>query len=159
MLDKKLQALFEPTVIGLGYELIGVERLSRGRQGTIVRLYLDVENEEGITLDDCSKVSYHVSGILDVEDPVAGDYVLEVSSPGLDRPLYTLAHFVRFIGRKINVKLSYPLEESNRRTFNNAMLRSVEDDTVTINLDGEEFVLPFNAIDKARLVPVVLKDK
>ncbi|MDH5614342.1 MAG: ribosome maturation factor RimP, partial [Gammaproteobacteria bacterium] len=89
----QFRALFEPAITAMGYELVGVEYLRQGKQG-LLRIYIDSEN--GITVDDCGKVSHQVSGILEVEDPIRENYVLEVSSPGLDRPLYTAEHFVRF---------------------------------------------------------------
>ena len=147
MLDTVLQRLLMPGVTALGYELWGVERLPQ-RRGTLVRVYLD--KPQGITIADCEQVSYQVSGILDVESLIAGEYTLEVSSPGEDRPLFTLAHFQRFIGSKAHVRLSTPLQ--GRRNFT-GILKKVEENKVFL-LEGEiEYSLPYHQIEKARLEP------
>ena len=85
--EQKIEALLEPTIEALGFELWGLEYLSQGRH-TLLRLYIDGEN--GVTVDNCAEVSRHVSGVLDVEDPITGEYTLEVSSPGVDRLLFRL---------------------------------------------------------------------
>lgn len=148
MLDVKLQELLAPVVTALGYELWGIERLSQGRRTLLLRVYID--NPKGITLDDCEQVSYQLSGVLDVEDPIAGRYTLEVSSPGLDRPLFTLEHFKRFIGHQVKVKVVPPLQA--RQNFV-GILQKVEDLNVIILVDGLEYHLPYPQIAKARLVP------
>ncbi|MEN9461286.1 MAG: ribosome maturation factor RimP, partial [Pseudomonadota bacterium] len=107
MLDTALQQLFEPAVTALGYELVGVERLSFGRRGALLRVYID--SPTGITVDDCGRVSHQISGILDVEEPIKSDYTLEVSSPGLDRPLFALEHYVRFVGKEVSLRLHRPI--------------------------------------------------
>ncbi|EQA04059.1 hypothetical protein HPSMNH_0186, partial [Glaesserella parasuis MN-H] len=99
-LEQKLQELVADPIDAMGFELVGVECQRAGRFST-VRLYIDKEG--GVTIDDCSDVSRQVSAIFDVEDPIADKYNLEVSSPGLDRPLFTLAHYQRFVGREIVV--------------------------------------------------------
>lgn len=148
MQDVKLQELLVPVVTALGYELLGIERLSQGQRTSIVRIYID--SPQGITLDDCERVSYQVSGVLDVENPITGSYTLEVSSPGIDRPLFTLEHFKRFIGHKIKIRLTHPVQ--TRRHFT-GILQKVEELNVTIVVDGIEYNLPYHQIDKARLVP------
>jgi len=146
-----LEALFGPTLEAMGYELVGVEYQGGGRGG-LLRLYIDAE--QGITLDDCARVSHQVSGLLDVEDPVPGQYRLEVSSPGLDRPLFRLEHYARFIGRKVRLRLREPRGE--RRKFEGVIER-VEDSQVVIRREEEpvELVLDVADIDKANLVPQV----
>ena len=99
----QLTALVQSAVDALGYELVGVEYLSRPTAGHLLRIYID--REGGIGLADCEKVSHQVSGVLDVEDPIRGGYALEVSSPGLDRPLFEKAHFERFVGEVARIKL------------------------------------------------------
>lgn len=148
MLDNQLQQLLIPTVTGLGYELVGVERLSQGGHKTLLRVYIDQPN--GISLSDCQRVSYQVSGILDVQEPIQEHYTLEVSSPGLDRPLFTLDHFRRFIGHKVKVRLSQPKE--GRRHFT-GLLQTVKDRNVIVVADKTEYNLPYDKIDKAHLVP------
>ncbi|WP_455220355.1 ribosome maturation factor RimP [Kaarinaea lacus] len=144
-----IQALIEPALTALGYELVGAEYLSQGRH-SLLRIYID--RESGITLDDCERVSHQVSGILDVEDVIHGQYSLEVSSPGLDRPLFTLNHFKRFIGKQAKIKLAAPID--GRRKFN-GVIRAVDDNRVVLEMDAEEIELPFNAIEKANLVPEI----
>jgi ribosome maturation factor RimP len=142
---ERLISLIEPAVTGLGYEFVGVEFDGRQR---ILRIYID--RVGGITLDDCSKVSYQVSGVLDVEDPIPGRYQLEVSSPGLDRPLFALAHFERFKGEMARVQLASPLE--GRRKFK-ARLLGVDGDCILLQ-EGETVLrVPYQSIEKARLAP------
>lgn len=142
-----LWELVEPVVTGLDYELVDIEYLSQDRIN-ILRVYIDHEN--GITVDDCGKVSLQLSALFDVEEPVRGRYNLEVSSPGIDRPLRKISDFERFAGNVIKVKMAMPVE--NRRNFKGTLL-GVEADRVKIEVDGEEFELPVTAIDKARIVP------
>ncbi|MDD5036536.1 MAG: ribosome maturation factor RimP [Methylococcaceae bacterium] len=141
----KLTRLVEPVVTGMGYELVGIEFDSHQR---ILRVYIDCER--GIVLDDCSKVSHQLSGLLDVEDPIPGKYQLEISSPGMDRPLFTLAHFERFKGVLVRLQLLRPID--GRRRFK-ARLLGVEGGRVLLQ-DGEnQFEIPFESIDKARIAP------
>jgi ribosome maturation factor RimP len=143
--QERLIDLIEPVAAGLGYELVGVEFDGRQR---VLRVYID--HPDGITLDDCSKVSYQVSGVLDVEDPIPGHYQLEISSPGLDRPLFALAHFERFKGEMVRLHLARAIE--GRRKFK-ARLLGVEGEAVLLQ-DGETtFRIPYESIEKARLAP------
>ncbi len=146
---RALEALLEPAVSRLGYELVGVELHGRGR-GLVLRLYID--REGGVSLDDCQRVSRQVSGLLDVEDPIPGPYTLEVSSPGLDRPLFKEAHFRRFAGRKVRIRTDVPLE--GRRNFR-GVLRGVRGGEVIVEVDGTEYALPMERIEQARLVPAL----
>ena len=142
---EKLIALLEPAVATLGYELVELEFRAPGRGG-LVRVYIDAE--QGVTLDDCEKVSHYVNGILDVEDLVTGEYNLEVSSPGLDRPLRTLRHYADFVGEQVKVQLAVPLD--GRRRFTGKLLK-VENEKILVDVDGQEFLLPLENIEKARL--------
>lgn len=141
----RLTQLIEPIVAQLGYELVGIEFDGRSR---VLRVYID--RAEGIIVDDCSRVSYQVSGMLDVEDPIPGQYQLEVSSPGLDRPLFTLSHFERFIGAIASIRLRMPVD--NRRRVKGRLV-GVEGDDILVEEDAGTLRLPFGAIDRARLVP------
>jgi ribosome maturation factor RimP len=141
----RLTQLIEPIVAQLGYELVGIEFDGRSR---VLRVYID--RAEGIVVDDCSRVSYQVSGMLDVEDPIPGQYQLEVSSPGLDRPLFTLSHFERFIGSIASIRLRMPVD--NRRRVKGRLV-GVEGDDILVEEDAGTLRLPFGAIDRARLVP------
>lgn len=145
--DQQLQALVAPAVTALGFELWGVEYITRGRE-VLLRVYID--HEEGVDIDDCAAVSRQVSALLDVEDPIQGEYVLEVSSPGMDRPLFTLDQFVRFSGEQVKVKLRAPFE--GRRNFSGRLV-GVEGDEVVLVVGDEEYLLPIELIDKAHVVP------
>lgn len=144
-----LQQLIEPGITALGYELVGVEYTTQGR-GSVLRVYID--SAQGISAEDCQRVSHQVSGVLDVEDPIRGAFTLEVSSPGLDRPLFTAQHFVRFTGSRARIRLKQPLD--GRRNFS-GILRGVQGEQVLIEDAGEEFILCLANIDKARLAPDV----
>ena len=126
--------------------LLGIEFISAG-QHSVLRLFIDHEN--GIDVDDCAEVSRQVGALLDVEDPISTEYSLEVSSPGLDRPLFTLAQYQAVIGETVNVKLSIPL--NGRRKFK-GILETIENDSLIVMLDGEEYELVISNIDKGNLV-------
>jgi len=143
----EIQKLIEPTIERLGYELTDLEVRLSG-QGGLLRLTID--KPEGIDLDDCEKVSHAVSALLDVEDPVPGNYSLEVSSPGLDRKLTKVEHFQRFEGETLKVTMRFPIE--GRRRFR-GILKSSDDENIVVEVDGESHSLPLTMIDTARLVP------
>ena len=145
-LEQNLQEMLQGAVEDLGCELWGIECQRAGRFMT-VRLFIDKEG--GVTVDDCADVSRQVSAILDVEDPIADKYNLEVSSPGLDRPLFTLSQFERYIGQDIAVHLRIPVME--RRTWQGKLER-IENDMVILIVDGQEQVLVFGNIQKANVV-------
>ncbi|RKZ91691.1 MAG: ribosome maturation factor RimP [Candidatus Parabeggiatoa sp. nov. 1] len=149
MLDKELPKLLAPVVTALGYELVGVERLPQGGHQVLLRVYID--HPEGISLSDCERVSYQVSGVLDVQEPIQGHYTLEVSSPGLERPLFTLDHFIRFVGHKVRVHLTQPLNA--RRNFIGLLQRVLDRNTIVVVCEETEYSLPYDQIDKAHLVP------
>jgi ribosome maturation factor RimP len=155
-MPERLRHIIEPVVNGLGYELVSIEFDSGQR---ILRVYID--NEQGILVDDCSKVSHQLSGVLDVEDPIPGNYHLEVSSPGMDRPLSKPEHFVRFQGCLVRLQLLRVIEGRPRRF--KARITGVTGDTEVTLQDGEDlFSIPFDLIEKARLVPEfekISKDK
>ena len=144
-----LQALLAPTVEGMGFELVGVEYAAAGR-GSLLRLYID--SAAGIDVDDCAEVSHQVSGVLDVEDPIKQEYRLEVSSPGLDRPLFVREHFERFAGRRARIKLRSPVEEGRGRKLT-VELGGVDGDSLKVISDKGEFLVPLQQIHSARLVP------
>jgi len=139
--------LIRPTVSALGVELWGIEHIVQGRF-SVLRIYID-KGGDGITIEDCEKVSRQISGILDVEDAIAGEYTLEVSSPGMDRPLFELSQFERYVGSVATVRLRTPIE--GRRKFK-GVIQKVEADAVCLLVDDKEYILPASAIDKANLV-------
>ncbi|HHJ17977.1 MAG TPA: ribosome maturation factor RimP [Gammaproteobacteria bacterium] len=142
----ELRKLIEPAVTALGFELVGVE-LIRAR-GSVLRIYID--HADGIGVNDCKAVSHQVSGLLDVEDPIRGEYTLEVSSPGLDRPLYQAQDFERFAGHEISLRLFAPVE--GQRKFK-GILAGMKDDQVVVQMDDKELAVTLDEIDQARLVP------
>ena len=139
--------LLEPTIERLGYELADLELKQGGRDG-LLRVYIDKDG--GVDIDDCEAVSRQVSAILDVEDPLPGHYTLEVSSPGLDRTLTKPAHFRRYTGQEVRVRLRFPLD--GRRNFRGA-LASADDEHIEVVVDGQSYSLPLATIETARLVP------
>jgi len=148
MLRDTLVALLQPVVEGLGYVLWDLEYVA-GRGSALLRLYIDAP--AGITLDDCERVSRAVSGRLDEADPLPGHYTLEVSSPGLDRPLRTAAHFAAYAGEPVYVELAQAL--GGRRRFKGRLVAAGED-SVEVEVDGQRHVLPIAAIRRAHLEPV-----
>ncbi len=155
MTDKAddIAALLSPTIASMGLELLGIEYLP-APGGATVRLYIDVPQAEAearsVGIEECEAVSREVSAQLDVEDPITGNYTLEVSSPGIDRPLFGAAQFARFVGESAKVTLKLP--QDGRRRLQGAILR-VDGDTVVFDVDGAEFAAPAANIEKARLVP------
>jgi ribosome maturation factor RimP len=140
--------MLEPSIESLGYELVGVEYRSGGKGGGLLRVYID--SERGITVDDCQKVSYQVSGVLDVNDPIPGHYTLEVSSPGMDRLLFRPDDYRRFAGSLVKLRLAYPVE--GRRKFK-GRLQGLEDGNVLLEMEGAQLSLPLDQVEQARLVP------
>ena len=149
MTKEELTALIEPAIERLGYELSDLELKVGGQEG-MMRIFID--KPEGIGLEDCENVSRQIGAILDVEDPLPVNYALEVSSPGLDRKLTKPAHFQRFMGEDIRIKLRFPLQ--GRRNFRGA-LRSADDENIEVEVDGESHSLPLATIESARLVPTL----
>jgi ribosome maturation factor RimP len=142
-----IQAVIAPVVESLDCEFVGIEYGRQGNRG-LLRVYIDKEN--GVGVKDCQRVSHQLSGVLDVEDVIQGQYQLEVSSPGLDRPLFTLAHFEQFAGHEVKLKLVTPIE--GQRKFKGT-LQGVEDEQVIVNIGENELVLALGAIDTANLIP------
>jgi ribosome maturation factor RimP len=145
--NSKEWMIVEPVVEGMGYELVGVELMRHGRDCTL-RVYID--KPAGITLEDCAAVSHQLSGVMDVEDPIQLPYRLEISSPGLDRPLFKAVDFERFAGAVARIKLAVPL--AGRRNFT-GVLTGVRDGRIGVEVDGEAYELDFEHIERARLVP------
>jgi len=143
----KLTELVQPLVADLGYEFVGLEYSSNPKNPALV-IYID--KPEGIAVEDCEQTSREVAALLDVEDPIAGHYVLEVSSPGMDRPLFTVRQFEQFIGEQVQLTLFAPQE--GRRKFKGRIL-GVQEEQILIEQDGKEVILKHGNIAKARLVP------
>lgn len=145
-IDPVLYEKLATLVNAMGCELVGYEMLPQGRQMTF-RVYIDSPN--GVTIDDCSKVSRQMGAMLDVEELIQGSYTLEVSSPGLDRPLFELEHFRKYVGKQIKIRLSLPIE--GRRQYK-GVLQRVEGEDIYIIVDEQEIKLPFSMVEKANLV-------
>jgi ribosome maturation factor RimP len=157
----QLEELLAPVVHDLGYRLWELE-FAPGSGGGLLRLYIDVREgdpaareprpdaEQGITLEDCERVSRAVSAALDVSDPIEGHYTLEVSSPGLDRVLRTREHFAHFVGEQVRVEMKH-LVEGRRRFI--GVLRDVADADITLDVEGAPVRLTIAAIHKARVAP------
>jgi len=143
---ERLIALLEPALAALGFELTDLDA-HVGRRG-LLRIYID--REPGVTLADCERVGEQLGAFLDVEDPLPGAYVLEVSSPGLDRRLRTLAHFQRFEGEQVRVELKEPQDGRRRLT---GRLAGTEGKVVLVEADGELWRVNLDDIAVARLVP------
>jgi len=147
--EQQILALLEPTVEAMGFELWGLEYLSQGKH-SLLRVYIDGEN--GITVDDCAAVSEQVSSVLDVEDPIHGEYTLEVSSPGMDRLLFKLEQYAGYVGEVVELRLRSAFD--GRRKFK-GVLKGIEGEDVVVQVDDHEYLLPHSAIDRARIQPRV----
>jgi len=146
--EQQLTELLSPTVAAAGFELLGIEFIRAGKHSTL-RLYID--HPDGVNVDHCAIVSREVGAVLDVEDPIPNEYNLEVSSPGLDRPLFTPEHFAKVVGQKIEVKLAIP--QDGRRKFK-GLLTQIDEDMLVVEVDGKLYRLLMDNVDKANLVPV-----
>ncbi len=147
MSSQRLNDLLQPLVESLGYEFVGLEYQNNPKQ-SVLRIYID--SEPGVGLEDCETVSREVAALLDVEDPIKGHYNLEVSSPGLDRPLFTPEQYARFAGEEAQLSLFAPMD--GRRKFKGVIL-DADEEALRLEVDGEPVRLEFNNIAKARLVP------
>jgi len=154
-----LEEMIRPIVEGLGFECWGIEFVSQGKH-SVLRIYIESltgvkgsdseQSESGVELKDCELVSRQISGVLDVEDPISGDYTLEVSSPGMDRPLYNLSHYERLKGSHVALKLRMPYEGQRKFT---GVLNGVEGNDIVLLVEQEEYLFPVEAIEKANVVP------
>ncbi|MBI1733345.1 MAG: ribosome maturation factor RimP [Gammaproteobacteria bacterium] len=144
---KDLGALLSPVVADAGCELWGIERFRRGHR-SLLRLYID--SGRGVTLADCERVSRAVTGMLDVEDPIRGPYDLEVSSPGMDRPLFSPAQVQRYVGNEVRLRLRMKLQGHRQLT---GTVERVDADVLVINMLGTSMEVKWDMVEKARLVP------
>ena len=145
---ESLKEMLEPAVNAVGMELWGIEYLSQGKH-SILRVYID--SEDGVTIDNYKAASHQVSGVLDVEDPINGEYNLEVSSPGMDRPLFNFDQFAMYQGELIKVRLQMAV--NGMRNFTGKLLEA-KDDVLTFQVDNQQLTVSINQIDKANLVPI-----
>ncbi|MBT4553628.1 MAG: ribosome maturation factor RimP [Candidatus Thioglobus sp.] len=144
----KIEELINPVIVDMGYELVGIDYIASGKHST-VRVYID--SDKGIGLDDCEVVSRQISAIFDVEDPVSSQYNLEVSSPGIERPLFHIGHYQRFLGHDVKLRLLRPM--NGQRKFNGA-IGSVSEVNNSVELVTElgPVTLDIDMIEKANLI-------
>lgn len=147
-----LVELLRPSVDALGYEFWGLELLGGGKRSSLLRIYIDTDN--GVGVDDCEIVSRQLSRVLDVEDPIHGEYRLEISSPGLERPFFYPEQYVHYCGEMISVKTQIPIE--GQRNFK-GILNRVVDDKIVVEYEGREVGIEFANIQKAHLISSVGK--
>jgi len=149
---QQLEDLLEPVVSSMDYEFVGLEYISQGRH-SILRIYIDTQ--QGITVDDCAKVSRQLGAVLDVEDPIASEYSLEISSPGLKRPLFKIAHYAQFIGEQVKFKTNRPQLDNGQRKFKGTIC-AVEDKHIVFDIEDKKedkmLTIAFADIESAHLV-------
>lgn len=145
---QELENLLEPVVTSMNYEFVGLEYLSQGRH-SILRVYIDTE--QGVGVDDCADVSRQLSAVLDVEEPIANEYSLEISSPGLNRPLFKLAQYAQFIGEDVKFKTIRPQLENGQRKFKGT-IKAVENDNVIFEIEDQMLTVAFADIDSANII-------
>ncbi len=146
-LEQRLTQMLAPSVEDLGYDLVGIEYMRAGKHSTL-RVYID--KEHGIVVDDCAVVSRQISALLDVEDPINNEYTLEVSSPGLERPLFNAQQYEFFIGENVKVQLSMPSQ--NRRKWQ-GIIDSVNGEIICLNVNGSLEHFALSNIQKANIIP------
>ncbi len=145
-MQEKLDALIRTTVTGLGYELWGFEYRPQ-TESALLRVFID--SEQGITVDDCGRVSHQLGAALDVDDLIPVAYILEVSSPGIDRVLFIPAHYTPYVGKQIKVRTRLPVER--RRNFV-GKLKDANDTHIFMDLEGTVYEIPYDIIDRGRVV-------
>jgi ribosome maturation factor RimP len=145
MIKDEIVRLLKPTVESMGYELWGCEYLSQGKH-SLLRVYID--KADGIGIEDCEQISHQVSALLDVEDPIPGNYRLEVSSPGIPRPMFYNWQYQRYIGHKVHIKLYKPV--AGQRKFT-GFIAAADETTLVLDIDGMQQAFLFSNIVKANL--------
>ncbi len=145
-LETRLAEMLTPAVEALGYEVWGIEYVQAGKH-SILRVYID--SEKGISVDDCAESSRQISAILDVEDPISHEFTLEVSSPGLDRPLFNAAQYARYIGEDVKVQLTMPVEGSRNLK---GVIDTVDGQMLTIKVDDKALVVALDNIRKGNII-------
>jgi ribosome maturation factor RimP len=148
VVDTKISQLLQPSIEALGFELWGVELQLRSRV-KLLRVYID-KNDGLVGIDDCERVSRQASSILDVEEAINGEYVLEISSPGMDRPLYELVQYEKYLGKDISLKLRFPFE--GQRNFK-GRLAGIDGDEIILVVADHEYLFPIEGIERANVVP------
>jgi len=156
-IEERIEQLIAPAVEALEFELWGVEFVRAGKHSTL-RVYID--RDDGISVDDCARVSHQVSAVLDVDDPISAEYFLEVSSPGMERPFFKAAQYAAYIGEQVAVELTTP--QQGKRKFKGEITRVIDDTSIEFTLSSpgkddtiltESFTVPVRSIKKAHLIP------
>ena len=145
-MQERLDTLITTTVTGLGYDLWGYEYRPQ-TESALLRIFID--SDQGITVDDCGRVSNQLSASLDVDDLIPVAYILEVSSPGIDRVLFIPAHYALYVGKHIKVRTRLPVEK--RRNFV-GKLKDVNDAHIVMDVEGTVYEIPYEIIDRGRVV-------
>ena len=145
-MQEQLDNLINSVVTGLGFQVWGYEYRPQS-ESALLRIF--IENEGGVSIDHCTKVSRQIGAALDVEDIIPVAYILEVSSPGIDRVLFTQEQYADYVGEQVKVRTRSPIE--GRRNFR-GVIESIGDAEVNVKVDNDTFVIPFNVVDRARLV-------
>ena len=146
---EELEHLLSEAIVGQGFDYVGCEYFQQQR-GVLLRVYIEkCAVNTAVSVDECAKVSRQLQALLAVEETMTGAYTLEVSSPGLERPLFRLAHYLRFLGEKVRIKLHHAVHGRSRFVGN---LIAADENEVTVDVDGQHYVLSMLAIDKAKLV-------
>lgn len=146
MIRNEIEAMLMPLVEDLGYEFWGCEYLSQGKH-SLLRIYIDTE--DGINVEDCERVSKQISAYLDVEDPIPGNYSLEISSPGIPRPLFYKEQYKRYLGQDVQIKLFKPVNGSRKLK---GTILDVSEDVLILQMGEEKIEIPFSHIVKANLI-------
>jgi ribosome maturation factor RimP len=146
MIQTQIEEYIKPVLEDMGYELWGCQYLTQGRR-TLLRIYID--SPDGIGIQDCEQASLRISSVLDVEDPISGDYSLEVSSPGIPRPLFYAEQYQRYLGCQVEIKLTRTFEGRKKYT---GCISMADTDNLVLNIDEEKITFPFSSIAKANLI-------
>ncbi len=146
--SQSILEVIEPVVTGLGFEFVGAE-FGQAENGQTLRVYIDTEKEEGIVIEDCVAVSRQLDAVMDVEDPIGQAYQLEVSSPGVDRPLFTEAHFSEQIGEEVRIRLGAGI--GGRRNYKGVLL-AVAEGCATVEIDNVDHAVPLDDVEQAYLI-------
>lgn len=145
-LESRLVEMLKVPVEALGFQLWGIEYVQAGKHSTL-RVFIDGDN--GINIEDCANASRQVSAVLDVEDPISTEYTLEVSSPGVDRPLFTAEQYAAYVGEDVKVQLTMPVAGS--RNLKGAISK-VEGQMLSLNVNGKELVVALDNIRKGNVI-------
>ncbi|MCQ2741430.1 MAG: ribosome maturation factor RimP [Alphaproteobacteria bacterium] len=140
--------LVEPIAEKMGFDLVRV--MTIGAQNPTLQIMIERKDRKNLVVDDCAAFSRAISDLLDEKDPIDGEYSLEVSSPGIDRPLTKLEHFARFVGYEAKIETDEPIEK--RKRFKGKIVNIDKDNVIQFLMEDNEYQIPFDAVSKAKLV-------